>query len=116
MLRLGRQSAKARAPQIYAPAFLDPNSPVPNEPLEPTEPKPWKVLRTQNGNLPVYTRYSHAGAEVSTLVKHVYGDIAAMRKELMMVTEAPCRVRPGKLEVRGLHRWKLKEWLMSLGM
>ena len=26
---------------------------------------------------------------------------------LAEVTEAPCRVRPGKLEVRGLHRWLL---------
>eukprot|EP00434_Breviolum_minutum_P012311 symbB.v1.2.010850.t1/scaffold716.1/size187362/3 len=100
----------------YNPPFLDPGSPLPMEPIEDQDPKPWKVLRSRNGNLPVYTRYRYGGTEVTTLVTHFFGDIESMKKELMMVCEAPCRLRPGKLEVRGLHKWKIKEWLLSLGM
>lgn len=29
--------------------------------------------------------------------------------------EAPARVRTGSIEIKGLHSWKLKEWLTSLG-
>lgn len=100
----------------YNPPFLDPGALPPAEPIEPDAPKAWKVLRSRNGNLPVYTRYRYGGTEVTTLVTHFYGDIDSMRKDLMMVCEAPCRIRPGKLEVRGLHKWKIKEWLLSLGM
>ncbi|CAE7496521.1 unnamed protein product, partial [Symbiodinium necroappetens] len=64
--------------------YDDPNSPLPFEPIEKDQPmKPWKVLRSHNGNLPVYTRYRKAGSEVLTVVQHFFGDIEAMRKELM---------------------------------
>eukprot|EP00931_Biecheleriopsis_adriatica_P112802 TRINITY_DN87576_c0_g1_i1.p1 TRINITY_DN87576_c0_g1~~TRINITY_DN87576_c0_g1_i1.p1 ORF type:complete len:194 (-),score=20.70 TRINITY_DN87576_c0_g1_i1:16-597(-) len=97
--------------------FDDPSSPLPHAPIEPDQPpKPWKVLRSHNGNIPVYTRYRGGGTEITTLVRHFFGDAEAMRKDLMQVCEAPVRLRAGKLEVRGLHKWKIKEWLMSLGM
>ncbi|CAE7796009.1 unnamed protein product [Symbiodinium sp. CCMP2592] len=95
--------------------YDDPNSPLPFEPIEKDQPtKPWKVLRSHNGNLPVYTRYHKAGSEVLTVVHHFFGDIEAMRKELMQVCEAPVRIRAGHFEVRGLHVWKIKEWLVKL--
>eukprot|EP00913_Durusdinium_trenchii_P011088 g10410.t1 len=100
----------------YKPPYLDPSSPLRVEPLEPGSTRPWKVLRSQNGELPVYSRYRYAGKEVTTIVTHIFGDIEAIRKELMSVCESPCRERPGKLEVRGYHKWKIKEWLLSLGM
>ena len=40
----------------YNPPFLDPGALPPAEPIEPDAPKAWKVLRSRNGNLPVYTR------------------------------------------------------------
>merc|ERR1712196_212114 len=97
--------------------FDDPGSPPMGTPIEgEAPPKRWKVLRTHNGNLPVYTRIRYGGLEVTTLVQHFFGDVETMRKELMNVCESPVRVRAGKLEVRGLHSWKIKEWLVSLGM
>mmetsp|Transcript_63802 Transcript_63802/g.103347 ORF Transcript_63802/g.103347 Transcript_63802/m.103347 type:complete len:202 (+) Transcript_63802:39-644(+) len=97
--------------------FDDPGSPLPHAPIEPDrQPPPWKILRSHNGNIPVYTRYRHGGTEVTTLVRHFFGDVENMRKQLMQVCESPVRMRAGKLEVRGLHKWKIKEWLMSLGM
>lgn len=97
--------------------FDDPSAALPHEPLEPDRPpRSWKVLRSHNGEIPVYTRYRHGGTEITTLVRHFFGDIECMRKELSQVCEAPVRIRAGKLEVRGLHKWKIKEWLTSLGM
>mmetsp|Transcript_41805 Transcript_41805/g.116584 ORF Transcript_41805/g.116584 Transcript_41805/m.116584 type:complete len:206 (-) Transcript_41805:75-692(-) len=102
--------------QNHSP-FDDPNTPPAGVPLEPERPAPpWKVLRTHNGNLPVYLRVSYQGAVVTTLVAHFYGDVEHMRKELMRICEAPVRIRCSKFEIRGLHTWKIKEWLTSLGM
>eukprot|EP00439_Symbiodinium_sp_Y106_P031905 s6112_g3.t2 len=72
--------------------YDDPNSPLPFEPIEKDQPmKPWKVLRSHNGNLPVYTRYHKAGSEVLTVVHHFFGDIEAMRKELMQASSRQCQ-------------------------
>mmetsp|Transcript_128352 Transcript_128352/g.411353 ORF Transcript_128352/g.411353 Transcript_128352/m.411353 type:complete len:214 (+) Transcript_128352:100-741(+) len=97
--------------------FEDPGAPPAGEPLEPERPPPpWKVLRTHNGNLPVYTRIRYGGSDASTQVRHFFGDIENMKKELASLCESPVRTRPGRFEVRGLHTWKIKEWLVSLGM
>mmetsp|Transcript_123334 Transcript_123334/g.217401 ORF Transcript_123334/g.217401 Transcript_123334/m.217401 type:complete len:128 (-) Transcript_123334:16-399(-) len=97
--------------------FEDPNAPPAGIPIEEDRPRPpWKVLRTHNGNLPVYDRFRRHGAIVTTYVRHFYGDAEHMRKELMMLCESPVRLRSGCFEVRGLHTWKIKEWLVSLGM
>merc|ERR1719215_1378006 len=57
----------------HAP-FEDPGTPIAGEPMEPDrEPPPWKVLRTHNGNLPVYLRIRFGGADATTLVRHFYG-------------------------------------------
>uniref|UniRef100_A0A7S1PN44 Large ribosomal subunit protein mL49 n=1 Tax=Alexandrium catenella TaxID=2925 RepID=A0A7S1PN44_ALECA len=102
--------------QNHSP-FDDPNTPIPGEPLEPERPPPpWKVLRTHNGSLPVYLRVSYQGAVVTTMVSHVFGDTDHMRKELMRICEAPVRERCSRFEIRGQHTWKVKEWLVSLGM
>eukprot|EP00928_Gymnodinium_smaydae_P044072 TRINITY_DN29425_c0_g2_i1.p2 TRINITY_DN29425_c0_g2~~TRINITY_DN29425_c0_g2_i1.p2 ORF type:complete len:229 (+),score=42.87 TRINITY_DN29425_c0_g2_i1:56-688(+) len=101
----------------FNPPYLDPGSPPAGIPIEEDRPPPpWKVLRTQNGNLPVYEQFRKHGTEVTTYIKHFYGDVETMRKDLNRVCEAPVRVRAGALEVRGLHSWKIKEWLVSLGM
>mmetsp|Transcript_29634 Transcript_29634/g.83555 ORF Transcript_29634/g.83555 Transcript_29634/m.83555 type:complete len:195 (-) Transcript_29634:6-590(-) len=101
---------------IHSP-FDDPNTPVPHAPIEEDRPPPpWKVLRSHNGNLPVYTETRKHGLEVTTTVRHFFGDIDHMRKELMRVCESPVRVRKGSFEIKGLHTWKVKEWLGALGM
>mmetsp|Transcript_56132 Transcript_56132/g.119513 ORF Transcript_56132/g.119513 Transcript_56132/m.119513 type:complete len:203 (-) Transcript_56132:43-651(-) len=101
---------------VHSP-FEDPGAPPAGTPMEPDKQSPpWKVLRTHNGNLPVYLKVKFGGAEAFTQVRHVFGDIEHMRKALAMVCEAPVRVRSGVFEVRGLHEWKIKEWLTALGM
>eukprot|EP00397_Hematodinium_sp_SG-2012_P068249 GEMP01109751.1.p1 GENE.GEMP01109751.1~~GEMP01109751.1.p1 ORF type:complete len:131 (+),score=12.15 GEMP01109751.1:49-441(+) len=77
---------------------------------------PFRVNRTANGNLPVYERFRNKGRSVNTFVSLFDGDQEAMRKALMRVCESPVRVRFGSFEVRGLHSWKIKEWLESINM
>ncbi|KEP65467.1 UNVERIFIED_CONTAM: large subunit ribosomal protein IMG2 [Hammondia hammondi] len=76
---------------------------------------PYKVVRTPSGNLPVYSRVRKHGTEVTTIVRHAFGDITAMKKDLVAICEAPVRERLGTLEVKGLHVLKIKQWLRSLG-
>ncbi|CBZ55876.1 conserved hypothetical protein [Neospora caninum Liverpool] len=76
---------------------------------------PFKVVRTPSGNLPVYSRVRKHGTEVTTIVRHAFGDITAMKKDLVAICEAPVRERLGTLEVKGLHVLKIKQWLRSLG-
>ncbi|CAE7601980.1 unnamed protein product [Symbiodinium microadriaticum] len=87
--------------------YDDPNSPLPFEPIEKDQPmKPWKVLRSHNGNLPVYTRYRKAGSEVLTVVQHFFGDIEAMRKELMQASyRGKCATGADR------HLDRLEQWL-----
>ncbi|PHJ23527.1 mitochondrial large subunit ribosomal [Cystoisospora suis] len=76
---------------------------------------PFKVVRTPSGNLPVYARVRKHGTAVTTIIRHAFGDITAMKKDLMAICEAPVRERCGTLEVKGLHVLKVKQWLRSLG-
>lgn len=75
----------------------------------------WRVRRTINGNLPVYERFQRGGIKAYTQIKNVDGDVHAMRKKLLRVCESPVRVRKGRIDVRGLHSWKLKEYFTAAG-
>ena len=74
------------------------------------------VRRTRNGELPVYRTFRSEGRQVNTVVRHIEGDFDRLRKELAVVCESPVRVHIGSLEVKGLHTWKIKEYLESLGL
>ncbi|CAD7947503.1 unnamed protein product [Amoebophrya sp. A25] len=76
---------------------------------------PWRIRRTSFGNFAVYERFKRGGIEAYTVLRNVEGNIRSLRKQLIHVCEAPVRVRVGCFEIRGLHSWKLKEWLASLG-
>eukprot|EP00921_Rhytidocystis_pertsovi_P025016 GHVQ01040358.1.p1 GENE.GHVQ01040358.1~~GHVQ01040358.1.p1 ORF type:complete len:262 (-),score=32.46 GHVQ01040358.1:1865-2650(-) len=76
---------------------------------------PFKISRTPSGNLPVYSKIRRRGTDVSTEIRHIFGDISALRKDLMIVCEAPVRERIGCLEIKGLHVRKIKGWLQHLG-
>eukprot|EP00386_Alphamonas_edax_P009642 GDKI01031615.1.p1 GENE.GDKI01031615.1~~GDKI01031615.1.p1 ORF type:complete len:137 (-),score=20.92 GDKI01031615.1:160-570(-) len=76
---------------------------------------PFKINRTTSGNLPIYAKIRKRGTEVTTIVRMCFGDVQALRKELMNVCEAPVREHAGFLEVKGLHTHKIKDWLVSLG-
>ncbi|KAF8821117.1 large subunit ribosomal protein IMG2 [Cardiosporidium cionae] len=76
---------------------------------------PFKVSRTASGNLPVYPRIKRHGTIVTTQIRHIFGDIAVLKKDLMQICEAPVRERMGSLEIKGLHVLKIKQWLQHLG-
>jgi large subunit ribosomal protein L49 len=74
------------------------------------------VMRTANGQFPVYKVYKNNGKIVNTVVKHVRGDLNECRKVLANVCESPVKVHMGSLEIRGIHTWKVKEFLESVGL
>jgi large subunit ribosomal protein L49 len=76
---------------------------------------PYSIFRTANGELPVYKVYKGNGRTVNTVVRNILGDVDAFRRELALVCEAPVKVHMGTLEVRGIHTWKIKEFLESIG-
>uniref|UniRef100_A0A0G4F2U7 Large ribosomal subunit protein mL49 n=1 Tax=Chromera velia CCMP2878 TaxID=1169474 RepID=A0A0G4F2U7_9ALVE len=80
-----------------------------------TSQSPWKVVRSQSGNLPVYSRIMSNGTKVNTVVRGIFGDVSNFKKELMNVCEAPVRSKANGVEVEGLHVKKVKQWLQTLG-
>jgi large subunit ribosomal protein L49 len=76
----------------------------------------YTVMRSVNGELPVYKVYKGEGKIVNTVVKHVRGDLEAFRKDLAKVCESPVKIHMGSLEARGIHTWKIKEFLESIGI
>ena len=77
---------------------------------------PFTVLRSVNGELPVYKVYKGNGKIVNTVVKNVRGDIDSLRKALAFVCESPVKLHMGSVEIRGIHTWKVKEYLESVGI
>ncbi|BAM41809.1 mitochondrial large subunit ribosomal protein [Theileria orientalis strain Shintoku] len=76
---------------------------------------PFKVTRTPSGNLAVYTKIRAHGTVQYTVVRHIYGDIQAMKEQLRILCESPVRERVGSLEVQGIHVKKIKKWLVACG-
>ena len=80
------------------------------------QPLAYTVVRTVNGELPVYKVYKGDGKIVNTVVRHVRGDLDLLRKDLSQVCESPVKIHMGSLEVRGIHTWKIKEYFESIGI
>ncbi|SBT77318.1 mitochondrial large subunit ribosomal protein, putative [Plasmodium ovale] len=76
---------------------------------------PFKVSRTTSGNLPVYPKIRRHGTIVTTVVRHIYGDIKVFKEHLRNICEAPVREHIGYIEVKGLHTLKIKQWLQHIG-
>lgn len=76
---------------------------------------PFKVTRTPSGNLAVYVKIRAHGTLVYTVVRRIYGDVDAMKKQLRILCESPVRERVGSLEIHGLHVKKVKRWLVQCG-
>lgn len=77
---------------------------------------PYAVIRSINGELPVYKVFKGNGKIVNTVVKHVRGDMDTFRKDISRICESPVKVHMGSIEVRGIHTWKIKEYLESIGI
>ena len=80
------------------------------------KPLPYTVCRTVNGELPVYKVFKGDGKIVNTVVKHIRGDLDSLRKDLAKVCESPVKLHMGSVEIRGIHTWKVKEYLESIGI
>lgn len=76
---------------------------------------PFKVTRTPSGNLAVYTKIRAHGTFVCTVVRHIHGDVQALKEQLRILCESPVRERIGSLEIQGPHVRKVKSWLVSCG-
>ena len=53
---------------------------------------------------------------MNTVVRHVRGDMDALRKDLANICESPVKIHMGSVEVRGIHTWKIKEYFESIGI
>ncbi len=73
------------------------------------------VNRTRNRELPIYKKFRSEGRQINTVVRQIQGDYLSLRKDLAAICEAPVRVHIGSLEVKGVHTWKIKEFLESKG-
>ena len=67
------------------------------------------------GNLPVYSDVRHFRQNKVTIVRKFAGDRHALASEIERVTGSPVKHYNGRLEVRGMHTQKLKQWLEGLG-
>lgn len=74
------------------------------------------MCRTVNGELPVYKVFKGDGKIVNTVVKHIRGDLDSLRRDLSKVCESPVKLHMGSVEIRGIHTWKVKEYLESIGI
>ncbi len=77
---------------------------------------PYSVVKTVNGEYPVFKEYRNRGLEVNTVVRHVAGNIFELQKDLSLLCETQTRVLRGKIVVRGVHTWKIKEYFESVGL
>ena len=79
------------------------------------------VVRSQNGNLPVYTDLRNGRTNKRTILRKYTGDAnalrAALREELKEQTGKDMEVfmYHGRMEVRGHHQDVLRNWLTRLG-
>lgn len=77
---------------------------------------PFKVLRSLNGNLPVYRRYFNGREFPHTVIRHVEGDVNQFVSELRKVcSNATVKEKVGRIEVQGSHLMSVTKWLDSLG-
>ena len=85
-------------------------------PPPPRAERPWRVLRSATGNLPVYTDYRVGGTKKVTILRKYQGDVEALKAELEQVTGREVVQFHGRLEVKGAdQRSKVVDWLRSLG-
>ena len=87
-----------------------------NEPLGNVDDLPFRIERTWNKNLPVYSIYKNGGMNKSTIINKVRGDIDEFKEELSkIVSNSEIKEHQGFLEVSGKHAEKVKHWLLRLG-
>lgn len=81
---------------------------------------PFRVDRSCNRNLPVYTDYKNGRTRILTIIKKIDGDIHAMEEMLrrhLNIKTLRTRVDSltGSITLHGNHRDQVKTWLRALG-
>ncbi|CAD8072416.1 unnamed protein product [Paramecium sonneborni] len=80
------------------------------------EESPFRVLRSQNGNLPVYKKYFVRSEVPRTVIRHIEGDVNEFVKELRKVcSNADVYEKVGRVEINGSHTMSVRKWLTQLG-
>lgn len=76
----------------------------------------FKVLRSHNNNLPVYSEYKNKHLIKKTIIKNISGSIEDLVTEIKKITSnSNVVVKTGRLEVNGLHVDKIRFYLARLG-
>ena len=78
-------------------------------------PPPFRVHRTRVGNLPVYHDYRVGGTRKVTILRKYAGDVEALGRAVEAVCASPVTMFHGRLEVKGLHSKRIKDWLAHIG-
>lgn len=112
---LYNKTSQEPAPLKYKPQFVE-KLDFGASPLGNTENIPFKISRTHLGNLPVYTDYKNDRNQQKTVIRRISGDIEEFKKELgKVVSNYEVFEKIGRIEVKGLHSYVVKAWLLKLG-
>uniref|UniRef100_A0A6B2LU29 Large ribosomal subunit protein mL49 n=1 Tax=Arcella intermedia TaxID=1963864 RepID=A0A6B2LU29_9EUKA len=85
-------------------------------PLGNTAGLPFKISRTPSSNLPVYSEFRNGRTRVRTILRKFEGNVEELSQELSAVLGGKEVYHyTGRLEVDGMHREKIKDWLLRLG-
>lgn len=80
------------------------------------QPECFRVHRTNYGELPVYHDYKNGGTRKLTIVRKFTGDAEELMRQLKALCESDrVELRTGRIEIKGLHRDKVKRWLQGRG-
>ncbi|EKX54061.1 hypothetical protein GUITHDRAFT_100311 [Guillardia theta CCMP2712] len=78
----------------------------------------WGVVRSANGNLPVYFDIRNYNSRKLTIIRKILGDPEKLRESILRefdVSVNDVAVRVGRVEVKGKRTREMREWLASKG-
>eukprot|EP00029_Vermamoeba_vermiformis_P000071 TRINITY_DN10076_c0_g1_i1.p1 TRINITY_DN10076_c0_g1~~TRINITY_DN10076_c0_g1_i1.p1 ORF type:complete len:142 (-),score=27.69 TRINITY_DN10076_c0_g1_i1:85-510(-) len=115
-VRILTPSFETSSPLKYPLQELKVTSPTGHmPPIGNTTSLPFKVERTNTGQLPVYSDIRNGRTNILTIVRRVTGDLNEMKAEVEKLTGSLVQIKTGKLEIKGPHTKKVKLWLRHLG-
>ncbi|KAK3385975.1 mitochondrial large subunit ribosomal protein-domain-containing protein [Podospora didyma] len=81
---------------------------------------PWRVARTNAGNLPIFQQEKRGGNLPLTVIKKVEGDVAALRNELSVYLKLEhfklrTKTPTNHIEIRGKYKYDVKKFLHDRG-
>lgn len=113
------QISQEPQPLLYKihPAIEDLKASYPHpKPLTPIEKLPFSIERTNTGNLPVYVEYNCNHHIRRTVIRKLSGDVDKFCEELSkVVSNHEVRKKVGYVEVPGVHKESVFQWLIRLG-